>query len=67
MASELNIPVSDLSATSNLENGGVVHTELMFKGLESVRLAFKLEEKVRSFSPLFADMLSRCVHLSAVV
>jgi hypothetical protein len=26
----------------------VIHTELMFKGLESVKLAFTLEEKVMS-------------------
>ena len=28
--------------------GGVIHTELMFKGLQSVKLAFTLEEKVMS-------------------
>jgi hypothetical protein len=53
VASELNIPVSDLTATSYLENGGVVHTELMFKGLDAVRLAFTLEDKARS---LFASI-----------
>jgi len=54
VATELNIPVSDLTATSYAEAGGVIHTELMFKGLESVKLAFTLEEKVMSnqFNPI---------------
>jgi len=46
IATELNIPTAELAATSYAESGGVVHTELMFKGLDSLKLGYELETAV---------------------
>ena len=54
IASELNIPTTELTAKSYPEAGGVMHTELMFKGLDSIKLGYELETAVLSnqFNPI---------------
>jgi hypothetical protein len=54
IASELNLAPSDLTAVSFKLPNGVIHTELMFKGLNAITLGHQLETKVlaNQFNPI---------------
>lgn len=53
IASELNVQPSDLRMKSYMDNG-LLHTETMFKGFDSMKLGYQLEVKVlaNQFNPI---------------